>query len=191
MRSNVKALAVASVLVLIPSVLGAQSLGEAARKAREQREAKAKAEAEGEPGKTAEKPAPKAPARTYTEEDLAALPPVQSSVGESGSTGSDQPRQGAPISTLESPPPAPQDDAAKTRQQAAWRKRMQDAERGVALRKETLLRLEGSRRGTLTTTTELENEIAKARDDLRDAEKRIVDITDEARRAGVPPGWLR
>jgi predicted nucleic acid-binding Zn-ribbon protein len=34
-------------------------------------------------------------------------------------------------------------------------------------------------------------ELERVRTELEDQEQRVTDLEDEARRAGVPPGWLR
>ena len=39
--------------------------------------------------------------------------------------------------------------------------------------------------------TEAQNELARVKQDVERARKQVADIEEEARKAGVPPGWLR
>jgi hypothetical protein len=165
----------------------AQSLGEAAA-----REDKRK------------KKAPASAGRVYTEEDL-----------RPGSLSADAKPSPAPKATPQpatTPAPAPTpdtDDAAREAQKAVWRGRADQARREIAAAEVEVrgheARVEELRndRGTGNAMDPfrlqtLQSDLAAARASLEAARakvtaarQRLDELEEEARRAGVPPGWLR
>lgn len=181
-------------MVLAAGTVHAQSLAEIAAKAKAQREATAK------DGKT------KPPTKAYTNKDLADVKPVAPSTTE--------PTE--PV-TAPDPIPAPQSEVSYRAEQlnrgeAYWKDRMRAL---VAQGDADSLALNAAQR----RLAEYETEVARSRVDIngqpyvsREMKRRMLDARDEvsrltaalqtdtlavsrleeeARRAGVPPGWLR
>lgn len=172
---------------LLPALVLGQSLGDAARKEQERRQ---KLKAEG------------VKARAVTEDDLSA--------------GTPSPAPGKPVATP-SPQPADAkttpattavgaaDDEARQRRQSedAWRRRMALAHARVeraTKRYETLSKMalspgeyyvDSENRPLITTVEQLQRLTAEAKAEQEAARRAIEDLEDEARRANVPPGWLR
>ncbi len=190
MTKNQTALVVfiAAVAMCGASVLsaGAQSLADVARK------------------EAARRQSVKAPAKVVTNDDLKVVPSAPP--GTPGDPAAQPvPPSGAPPADVaaEQQPAAPD----PTKDPEYWRKRMADA-RQAADRNAFLLEAVQSRINALTTDfyarddpyqraqielarqkslAELDR-MAKAQAEL---EQKIADIEEEARRANVPPGWLR
>ena len=116
----------------------------------------------------------------------------------------DETREGKQPQDLDAGTSLDQDEIKK----AEWQQRMQDARRRLAnaedrysqieLRKNELASRLGSSGAALPTQemldemNELDGELARARIDADKARNEVdVTIPDEARRAGIPPGWLR
>jgi hypothetical protein len=175
----------ALILCAFAGTAAAQGLGDAARKEGERR-------SRG-----------KGPAKTYTGDDLA---------GGTSTTG----RAAQPVATAaaagtaaparperEQPRPIPDDSAARAREEVRWRRNVQGLRQSVS----TLERQaeEADRAATMSAyggpmncagfvnTRHERNlaEVQEARQALADARKALDDFEEEARRAGVPPGWLR
>ena len=179
MRTNPLLLLLTTVGLLLPVSAVAQGLGDAAKKEKDRRE----------------RPAP-VPAKTYTQDDLKALPPLANE----GSSPS------AEASASTSPPPATQetvrqpahDDAGKRAQdEQMWRSRVAASRERVesARQKHEALAARGgdprwALRGLRTDLVD-PKVIAAAKADLDAAQKALDDLLEEARRANVPPGWLR
>jgi hypothetical protein len=178
-------------LVAVPVVVGAQSLGEIAKREEEKK-----------------KKSSKPPAKVYTEEDLKkaresgsgtvnVLPEIP---GSSGAAASQRPSgDGAPAGG----------EGGGIRDEKYWRAeaaRRRDAIK-VAESKVQMLEAQvaGLRSDMSPTNTQdpnrLQNQdrelrqaldnLEAARHDLDAARQSLANLDDEARRAGVPPGWVR
>ncbi len=179
-------IAAALVLVGVAHVAAAQSLGEVAKKEEQRRKGV------------------KSSGKVYTNDTLKADPTP--SVPASGSTGS--PSAPAASSTpAPAPTPAPSSDAPDKGDEKAWRKRMQDA-RDALQRSQMFADALQSQLNALTTDfvnrddPAQRQQIANKRDaalaeldrikkEVAAQTKAISDIQEEARRAGVPAGWVR
>jgi hypothetical protein len=180
--------AAAAAFVIVASsltVLSAQNpgLGEVARKEQERRKALPSA------------------AKVYTNKDLPTPPPRPEGV-----SAPQAPEQG-PVEAQ--PAAAPAQDAPKSAaaEEEAWKKRMSDA-------REQLRRSEMFAQALQTRVNSLTNdvlsrddyaqkarlasdrkdaiaELARVKQEVERGRKQIADIEEEARKAGVPPGWLR
>jgi len=184
----------ASMLVLAVASVSAQSLGDVAKK---NADAKTKATQDG---KTA--PA----AKTYTNKDLEAVKPVL-------------PSTTAPVVTAPTPDPipVPQSETSYraeqvTRGEGYWKDRMRTLEAqatadtlaldaAITRLREYQTVLERSRvdiNGVTLVSREYQRRALDARDEVsrltaaaRTDAVAIDNLQEEARRAGVPPGWLR
>jgi hypothetical protein len=174
---------VAVLLTCLPSLAAGQSLGEAARKEAERREKNKKAGVK---------------AKSYTDQDLP-------SSGAKPPTGAD----GEPTAPPDTIPPAPAssevEDESDSRAQAeaGWRERLADLtaqrDKAKAIHEELskLWLVEGEQyvddkgRVVIASLGDLRAKIARAKERWDAAEKAIADLHEEARRAGIPPGWLR
>ena len=132
------------------------------------------------------------PARTYTQDDLKGLPPVANEGASSSATG------GTTWSgTHTAPPPSlnSSDPEAEKRAQdeKTWRARAAAARERVELARkkyETLapMNVAPDRPGEYI---DFEGMKAAAKAEYEVAQKALDDLHEEARRANVPPGWLR
>jgi hypothetical protein len=183
----------------VPALVWGQSLGDAARKERERRE---KNKAEG------------VAAREFSEveifgeekEEEAEEPAAEADEGES--TDSDPPRRPSMPSvdldsiTSESGP----SDAGRrdrSREEAEWRSRFQQAKQRIEDAREQVRFLQdlnlmpgGSYvdargRTVIQSLEHLRALVQAAETKLLDAEQSLSALQEEARRAGVPPGWTR
>lgn len=186
-----------TLLVLLASKVALpQSLGEIARKEEERR-------------KTV-----KTPSKVYTNESLKRDPGVSAAPVASAPPSSSQPAsaQSTPASPAATPATnAPQPDAAKPPTQAkdetAWRTRISQA-RDQLERTKTLLDALQSRVNALSADfvnrddpaqravierdrQKALGEIERLKKEIGEYTKAVANIEEEARRAGVPPGWLR
>jgi hypothetical protein len=207
------AIGVAATAVLGRPVAG-QSLAEIAKKEEERRKA-AKATAAAKPSKDKDKTqktltnkdlvptepgAPPPPAAQATPPAAGAQPPTHSHAGEEKPHSPSQPQ--AP--TAQSPAVA---DEGAAKDEKYWRTRMTTA-RGNLQRQELFLEALQSRVNALTTDfvnrddpaqraqiaadrQKALSEMEAVRKEIDLAKKQIADLEDEARKAGVPPGWLR
>lgn len=138
--------------------------------------------------------------KVYTNKDLPdtaqkpASPPVAAEPPAEG---------GAP----EAAPAAPQDPKSPADDEAAWRQRMATAREGLrrsemfaealqtrinSLNRDFQSRDDPAQRSRIgADRAEALNELARVRQEIEAQKKEIADIEEEARRAGVPPGWLR
>jgi hypothetical protein len=177
----------------VPVVVGAQSLGEVAKRQEEKK-----------------KKATKPPSKVYTEEDL-------KKARESGSGAvTVLPENG----NLEAAPAASSDDdevvsgegrpaGGRKRNEAYWRTRAtqlrEAAEEADNKVKELEARIAALRNDMSPTNVQDPNRLQSRDRDLREAmdsldatrraagtaRKALADLEEEARRAGVPPGWVR
>jgi hypothetical protein len=183
-------IAAALALLALPATAPAQGLGDAAKKEKDRR---------------ASSPAPKG--RTYTQEELAKLPPVANEPGPAP--------EGAPVAAAPSTAPAAApvpaadaqavDEEAERRAEAeeSWRARVAEARQKVdaARKKHDALAslnlvpgyeyVDASGRTLIGSVGQLQALTARAKADLEAAERELEDLLEAARRANVPPGWLR
>jgi hypothetical protein len=176
-------LAAALVLLGAVNVATAQSLGDVAKKEEQRR-------------KTV-----KSSGKVYTNDTLKADPtPSVPATNAAGTT----PAASAPPST---PAPAPSDDAADKGDEKTWRKRIADA-RDALQRSQTFADALQSQLNALTTDfvnrddpvqrQQIANkrdsvlaELERVKKEVAANTKAISDIQEQARRAGVPAGWVR
>ena len=147
----------------------------------------------------------KAPAKVYTNKDLSAPPPVFSEPGDAA-----KPAAGATPAT---PPPsgaAAPDDKSKdggAKDQKYWAKRKKDIDEKLdhdrVLADALQSRINGlttdfSARSDPAQRAVIEKDRQRAVSELdglqksiKDDQKAVSDLAEEARKAGVPPGWLR
>jgi hypothetical protein len=175
---------VAGVLLTVAVPVCAQSLGDLAKKEAERRKASPPA------------------AKTYTNEDLKKLPPMASEVG----------AKPAPTKVEDATKPAEvKGDAAKDAEPAKdekyWRGRItavrEEARRNEMFRDALQTRINAlssdfagrddpyQRAQIADDRQKAIAELARVTSEIGKATKQIADIEEEARRAGVPPGWLR
>jgi hypothetical protein len=183
-----------AVLVFSTAAMAQSPLAEAARREAERRKA----------AEAAKTPA----VNTYTNDDLAKLPPRPAppkpaatevtTVGAAG--GTTPPAAGTPGAPAAPGPEAPKDEKY-------WRERITTA-RNTLSRAEMFAESLQTRVNSLTTdiinrddpaqrdklTQDRQRaleELAKVQAEIKEFQKAVADIEDEARRLGVPPGWLR
>ncbi|MGH9315270.1 MAG: hypothetical protein ACRD1S_18960 [Vicinamibacterales bacterium] len=200
-----RALAVSAAAVgLLGRPVAGQSLAEIAKKEEERRKT-AKSNAPAKAGKDKNQ-------KTFTNKDL--VPPDPGSAPPSPAAPPAQEGQppGQPPATAAKPePPAqprtPVEPKSDVQDEKNWRGRMAAA-RAELQREELFLEALQSRVNALTTdfvnrddpaqrATIAANrqkalgEMETVRKEIERAKKQIADIEEEARKAGVPPGWLR
>ena len=182
-----KTMIVAALLFAVPA--SAQSLGELAK--REQARKKATPVAK----------------KTYTNDDLKQLPPP------SGTPAKPAEEAGKPADakTGDAKPAPEKVDATKpaepAKDEAYWRGRItaarEDVRRNEAFKEALQSRINGltadftarddpyQRAKIADDRQKALAELARVSEDIEKSKKLIGDIEEEARRAGVPPGWLR
>lgn len=175
---------VAGVLLTAAVPVCAQSLGELAKKEAERRKA-----------------APPA-AKTYTNEDLKKLPPMNPEVG-----GRQDPTKVEETAKPVPPKGESSKDGEPAKDEKFWRARITAAKEEVR-RNETFKdalqsRINGlsadfvnrddpaQRAAIADDRQKAMAEMARVSGEIEKSIKAIADIEEEARRAGVPPGWLR
>jgi hypothetical protein len=187
--------AIALVLGCAPVTVLAQgpALGEVARKEQERRKAQPNA------------------GKVYTNKDLPAsalkpegatqAPPASTATPVEGQPGAAEGQEGAQKAEQKG------EEKPAASQEAAWKKRMSDA-REELRRAEMFAQALQTRVNSLTSDylsrsdpaqkarlgqerKEAQAELARVKQDIERAKKQIADIEEEARKAGVPPGWLR
>ncbi len=176
------------------STATAQPLVEVARQERLRREALAR-----QAGPDA------APPRVYTDADLVYSGRLTMRVGDDGPDAGAASEETA--TEAEAAAPAPASETAATGDERRWRNRMTEARQAVeaAERRAAELQTRVNRLwGDFTARDDpaqraaIEQERQAALADLENTRaeaeelaQAVVDLRDEARRAGVPPGWLR
>ena len=175
-------LAAALVFIGVANVATAQSLGDVAKKEEQRR-------------KTV-----KSTGKVYTNDQLKADPTP--SVPATSATGTPTPAASTPA-----PAPAPSDDSADKGDEKTWRKRITNARESLQ-RSQTFADALQSQLNALTTDfvnrddpaqrQQIANkrdsvlaELERAKKEAAAQTKAISDIQEEARRAGVPAGWVR
>jgi hypothetical protein len=189
------------VLFALPSLAGAQGLGDASAKEKQRRQ---------------ESKTPKA--KTYTQDELLALPPVANEDPTPPGDVGALPPVGAvalpPRDAVALPPDrglgtgttsAAADDEAATRarDEERWRSRVAGARASVEKARKRYQTFAGLTlvpgyeyvddrgRTLIQSVEELQHLTAAAKAELDAAQKALDDLLEEARRANVPPGWLR
>jgi hypothetical protein len=171
----------------LATAASAQSLGEVAKKTESRRKA------------TATTPAQ--PGKVYTNEDLPKTEPAATAPAAAG-----QPSPAAPAASAQ---PAPEQKPAEDpkKDEAQWRGRVaqiRDSLQRAKMFEEALQtrinslsadfvsRDDPAQRGVVAADRQKAlAELERVRKEIKDLEKQLSDLEDEARRAGVPPGWLR
>jgi hypothetical protein len=180
---------VAAALLALPPIAGAQGLGDASKKEKARRE---------------QSKAPKT--KTYTQDDTLGLPPVANETPDTSSASAPPPAGGSGDlifpSARESSAGGSSENARRG-EEAQWRARVARAQARVEESRKRYEDLaaknlvpgyeyQDSRgRTTIHSIEELQAMTARAKADLEAAEKALADLLEEARRASVPPGWLR
>jgi hypothetical protein len=171
----------ALVFVVVASVASAQSLGDVAKKEEQRR-------------KTV-----KSSGKVYTNDQLKADPTP--SVPATSATGT------TPAPAASTPAPAPSDDSTDKGDEKTWRKRIADA-RDALQRSQAFADALQSQLNALTTDfvnrddpiqrQQIANkrdaalaELERVKKEVAAQNKAITDIQEQARRAGVPAGWVR
>ena len=179
---------VLTVMVLASSAVSAQSLGELARREAERRKAIT------------------TPGKVFTNESLRGVPlpspPIPPPAAQASPETAQAPDESAPPPT--EPPALPEDDPT---QAAYWQTRM-SAARDALSRAEVFADALQSRINALTTDFVNRDdpaqraviaadrdralaELDRVREEIAQHQKAIVDLQEQARRAGVPAGWVR
>jgi hypothetical protein len=184
-------MAAAGVLaVAFASALNAQSLGDLARKEEERRKAV------------------KTPGKLYTNESLRPEPgSVPAAAAPSPSGAAVPPSPSGPPPAAAGGPTKPDTPAADTKDEAYWRQRIQ-ASRDALQRAQMFAEALQSRINALSADFASRDdpaqrnvvgndrqkalaELDRVKQEIEQHTKAIAATQDEARRAGVPPGWLR
>lgn len=184
-----------ALVVLGSGIANAQSLGEVAKKEEERRKAV------------------KSPGKVYTNDDLRRYPlgPPQPP-GEGGAAASDPAAPADPVAAAKAQEgiPAPEkvpEKAGEKRDESYWKNRIVSA-REQLRRSEAFVEAMQTRVNSLTNDfysrddpaqraqlwsqrTAALDEIDRLTKEIAAQKKAIADIEEEARREGVPPGWLR
>ena len=192
MRKLLSAAVFGGALAMIAVPVAAQSLGELAKREAERKKATPQAK------------------KTYTNDDLKQIPPPAGTPAKPGeATDATKPADGAKPGDAK-PDPEKVDatkpaEPAKT--EAYWRNRVDQAREDIR-RNEAFREALQSRVNALTADFTARDdpfqrakiaddrqkalaEMARLSEDIEKGKKHISDIEDEARRAGVPPGWIR
>lgn len=189
---------VAGVLLTVAVPVCAQSLGDLAKKEAERRKA-----------------SPPAATKTYTNEDLKKLPPATdgatkpadkapAKADDAAATAGDPAKPGDPVKADASTTGEP---AKPAKDEKYWRGRITAAREEVrrnemfrdalqtrinALSADFSARDDPYQRATIADDRQKAiAELARVNSEIEKSTKLIADIEEEARRAGVPPGWLR
>ena len=189
---SARALAIVAALIAVLAggafTASAQSLGDVAKKEEKRRKAV------------------KSSTKVYTNSDLG--PSGTRPAAPAGETAGPGGPEGAPAAP-QTPPAAPADEEAEdpTKTEAYWRDRMAAARAGLE-RNELLVEALQSRVNALSTDfvnrddpaqrAAIANdrqralaELERVKETIERLKQQILDIEEEARQAGVPPGWLR
>ena len=194
MRKLLSTALFAGALAMIAAPVAAQSLGELAKR------------------EAARKKATPPAKKTYTNDDLKQIPPPAGTAAAKTGDGKDGAKPGDPADKPADAKPEPEKvDATKppepAKTEAYWRTRMDQAREDIR-RNEAFREALQSRVNALTADFTARDdpaqrakiaddrqkalaEMARLGEDIEKGKKHITDIEDEARRAGVPPGWIR
>jgi hypothetical protein len=190
MRNLLSTVAVVGVMLTAAVTVSAQTLAELAKREAERRKA-----------------AP-VPAKTYTNDDLKQLPPP---AGTATSKTAEELKAGDALKPAGKAGDPEKVDATKpsepAKDEAYWRGRITAAHDDIR-RNEAFLEAMQTRVNALTADFTARDdpsqrakiaedrqkalaEMARLKEDIEKGKKLVVDIEEEARRAGVPPGWIR
>jgi hypothetical protein len=181
-RARVVAGAVA-LLLAAPLIAAGQGLGDASKKEKARRE---------------QAKAPKA--KTYTQEDLAILPPIANVPDSASGEPATPAATGEPTATERA---SDAEERARQNDETMWRGRVNQARARVERARQAYQKLAGMNlvpgyeyqdergRTVIASIEQLQGMTAAAKAELDAAEKALADLLEEARRANVPPGWLR
>ena len=177
-----------AMVALVGAVASAQSLGDIAKK----EEARRKAVSARSKGKV------------YTNDSVGGEAKPASTAGTNADGSAGQPAAEQPAAQ---PPASEQPAAAPVKDEAAWRKRAKDARDTIdrakmfeealqsrinALSADFVNRDDPAQRSVVGADRQKAlAELDRVRKDIKTAEKALIDLEDEARKAGVPAGWLR
>jgi hypothetical protein len=147
--------------------------------------------------------------KVYTNKDLPKPAPRPEGAAEAPAAAAPAGEAAAPPAGDSSPaatqaPPSAKESANT---EEAWRKRMEDAREQLrrleltgdalqtrlnSLHRDFLSRDDPAQKARLgAERKEVQAELARVKQDVERARKQIADLEEEARKAGVPPGWLR
>ncbi len=149
----------------------------------------------------------KPPAKVYTNDDLGriadapASPPAEFTTAKAGTQG------GAPPKAAPSRPAQPSESAASEWDEKYWRARITDARSAVQRAQTFYEALQSQINGLYAQFVAVDDPAQRAliekkrldalaeqervKADIAKSTKALADIEEEARRASVPPGWLR
>lgn len=173
-------------VLLVPAVAGAQGLGDAAKKAQAQRK---QTQQQG------------SKARTYTEDELRALPPIANAGDDAEASDASSPA----VENGSAAGGSGRDPGERLRKQdeQMWRSRVATANQRLAAAQKAYQTLSGmtlvpgyvyvdqNGRTVIHSVEQLQAMTARAKANLDAAQKALDDLLEQARRANVPPGWLR
>jgi hypothetical protein len=196
MKAAPVAWSLVAVVLLAGSVGRAQSLSDIAKKTEEER-----------------RKAGKGPIKVYTNDDLKAYPtaPAPDASAQPAPEGAapatatpapgDQPAEGGVVK------PADRDEGSGSRDQSYWKGQLSSAEAKLqrdqsyrdalesrinALTNDFYARSDPAQRATIwSQRTKALEEMERVKKDISDGQAAIAKIREDARKAGVPPGWLR
>jgi hypothetical protein len=183
-------------LLAVPLVCEGQSLGSVAKKEKERRD---KNKQEG----VAVRQIREDEVRTAEDETPEESAPESDSAGAGPEVEPSAPETIDVKLSAEEPKSIEKEQGDRRRSEAEWRARFQDARARAAAARERVAALEGlflgqggyyvdaEGRTVIGSVEELQRLNQEARAELEDAGKSLQDLEDEARRAGIPPGWLR
>jgi hypothetical protein len=191
---SIAAIAGLALALSATATLWAQTpLGEVARKEQERRKALPPA------------------SKVYTNKDLPNTPPrpAEATPPQSGAAPA-EPSSAIPAEGQNPSGPAAAGDADQKSakgDEAAWRKRINDAREEIrrnemfasalqtrinSLTNDVLSRSDYAQKAKLAgERKDAQAELARVKQEIERGKKQIADIEEEARKAGVPPGWLR
>jgi hypothetical protein len=182
----VRLLSATGLAAAMVATAGAQSLGELAKREEARREAF------------------KTPGKVLTNDTIrSTVRPSTPAAPAQPAPASSAPNAAAPAVAAEKPKPEPDRKA----QEAAWRQRITTARDSLQRSQMFAEALQSRINGLTTDFTSRDDpaqravvandrqkalaELDRVRNDITQQTKAIADIQEEARRAGVPPGWLR
>ena len=175
--------AAAMIGLALASAASAQSLGDVARKEESRRKAAAK------------------PGKVYTNDDLRPVETAPSPSAEPSAAPAAAPAPGAAAKPEEKPAEEPKKDEAHWRGRVTAIKDNLNRARMFAEALQTRInslsadfasRDDPAQRNVVAADRQKAlSELERVKKEIAEYEKQLRDLEDEARRAGVPPGWLR
>jgi hypothetical protein len=191
----------------------AQSLGQAAQKEKEKRAAKAKASKPDAPAPkviTQEDLEASRPPEEGTESKAdgeASAPSTPGAIGEPGTISGFEGEMGASSRRRSSADPefgVADDSEARAQQETRWRARAESARRSIGAAENELRAAEREANALgvaapdgvpdgvwRSAKSKADARLARARSNLESAKRQLEQLEEEARRRGIPPGWLR